>query len=140
MQVNSYTTFITHSAKYVFIRLLFNPFYSYAKNVIVCSRHLVSRSEQEKKVDIITINWCTPTVNKVKNDIGKYLNFFCSPYWTDKYHWNWNVLHESQSHYAGVQDRAILISHPKSRKQVETKFWSEDREWRKFMVGSGQYS
>ena len=122
-----------HIAKYVFMKLLFNPFYYYAKNVILCSRHLVSGNEQEKKVAVFTINWCTPTVNKVKNHIGKYLNFFCSPYWTHKYRWNWNVLHESPSHRADLQDRAInalhraliwiflFISHPWSRTQVETK-------------------
>ena len=38
-----------HIAKCVFMKLLFNPFYYYAKNVILCSRHLVSGNEQEKK-------------------------------------------------------------------------------------------
>ena len=111
VQVNSYIKFLTHIAKYVLMKMLFNPFYSYANSVIVCSRHLFSGGEREKKVAVFTINWFTPTVNKVKNDIGKYFNFFSPPCWTDKYHWNWNVLHESPSHYADVQDRAINALH-----------------------------
>ena len=45
-----------HIAKYVFMKLLFNPFYYYAKNVILCSRHLVSGNEQEKKSSCIYDN------------------------------------------------------------------------------------
>ena len=53
VQVNSYIKFLTHIAKYVLMKMLFNPFYSYAKIVIVCSRHLFSGGEQEKKSSCI---------------------------------------------------------------------------------------
>ena len=53
VQVNSYIKFLTHIAKYVLMKMLFNPFYSYAKIVIVCSRHLFSGGEREKKSSCI---------------------------------------------------------------------------------------
>ena len=67
-----------HIAKYVFMKLLFNAFYYYAKNVILCSRHLVSGNEQEKKSSSIYDNLMYTDIKQSKKRHWEILKIFQS--------------------------------------------------------------